>query len=145
CRIGVTDAAEPVVVVAEQVRVDRADADAALLGMAAKGRPIVDAVPGDVERHGRTTAGETVDERGVVDPLPDGPRGARPRIDVEAGAGVAVPPRRRLDRERLEPREHVALGHGASLTHRRPNYESTFDCTSFGSLYETIDLRATRA
>ena len=98
-RVGVTDAPEPVRVVAEQVRIDRADPDALLLRVTAERLPVVDAVPRDVQRDGRAAAGEPVHERGVVDPLPDGTGGARPGIDVEAGAGVPVAPRRRLDLE----------------------------------------------
>ena len=40
-----------------------------------------------------------MDERGVRDPLVDGARGPGPWEDAEAGAGVAVAPRRRLDFE----------------------------------------------
>ena len=103
-RVRVADAPEPVLVLAEQVRVDRADPDAPAGGVVAERGPVVDTVPGDVERDGRAAAGEAMDERGVVDPLPDGAGGTGPREDMEAGAGVPVAPGRGLDLERGKPR-----------------------------------------
>src|SRR5262249_62201957 len=79
--IRVADAPEPVLVVAERVRVDRADPEPALGGVLRQAGPVVDAVPGGVERDRGAAAGEPVDERGVVDPLPAGPRRPRPRPD----------------------------------------------------------------
>src|SRR5262249_31675082 len=81
--VRVAQAPEPVVVVAERVRVDRADPESALGCVLRQSGPVVDAVPGDVESDGRAAPGQAVDECGVVDPLPDGPGGPRPRIDVE--------------------------------------------------------------
>ena len=77
-RVRVAEAAEPVVVVAEEVRVDGADPDALRPARAAERRPVVDAVPRDVDRDVGQQPGQPVDERGVVDPLPDGAGGARP-------------------------------------------------------------------
>ncbi len=108
------DAAEAVGVVAEQVRVDRTDAEAAFPGVGAQRRVVVDGVPGDVEGDARAAAGEPVDERRVRDPFPHVARRARPGIDVEARSRVAVPPARRLDLERPQAREHVVVAHGAS-------------------------------
>src|SRR4029077_19510810 len=79
-RIGMTHAPEPVVVLAEEVRVDRADADAALLGVAPQRLPVVDAVPGDVEGDGRAAAREPVHEGRVVDALPHAAGRARPGV-----------------------------------------------------------------
>ena len=115
--VGMAEASQPVVVIAEEVGVDRADPDALLLGVASQRAPVVDPVPGDVKRDGRTAAGESVHERRIIDPLPDGARGTRPGVDVEARPGVAVAPRRRLDREAGELLEEVVFLHRASLTH----------------------------
>ena len=101
--VGMAEAAEPILVRAEQVRVDRAEPDALRLRVAAQRAIVVDLVPRDVQRDRRAAARQPVDERGVGDPLEDGPGGARPRVDVEARPGVAVPPRRRLDLECGEP------------------------------------------
>jgi hypothetical protein len=111
-RVGMTQAPEPVRVVSEQIRIDRADPDAALAGVVAERGPVVDAVPRDVQRHRRARAGEAVDERGVVDPLVDGAGRAGPGVDVEAGSGVPVAPRRRLDLEGGQTLEGGVLGHG---------------------------------
>ena len=105
--VGVAEAAEPVVVVAEQVRVDGADADAEPLGVAAQLGPVVDAVPRHVDRDARADAGQLVDERRVGELLPDVPRRTRPRVDVEARARVAVAPRGRLDLEAAERVKHA--------------------------------------
>src|SRR5207244_2994266 len=112
-RVWIADAAEPVLVLAEQVRVDRADADPALLCVPPKRAPVVDAIPGDVEGHARTTAGEAVHERRVVDPLPGGAGRAGPRKHVEARARVPVSPGGRLDLQcgkaiEVHPRESDA-------------------------------------
>jgi hypothetical protein len=101
------DAPEPVLVVLEQVRVDRTEPEAVLLGERPQLAPVVRPVPGDVNGDARTRAGQPVDESGVGDLLVDGARGSGPGEDVEPGARVGVPPRRRLDRERPE------LGQGA--------------------------------
>src|SRR5687767_5451469 len=95
--IRVTQAAEPVLVFAEQVGVDGTDAKAALLGIAAELAPVVDPVPRSVDRDARATPGQLVDERSVRDPFPDRARRSWPRIDVEARARVAVAPGGGLD------------------------------------------------
>src|SRR5207245_3710905 len=112
----------------EQVRVDRADPDPELLGIAPQLGPVVDAVPGDVDRHARAAAGQPVDEGGIRDPLPDRSRGAGPRIDVESRARVAVAPGRRLDLESPELRENGVVSHAhAVITQPRLVVESAFD------------------
>ena len=62
-------AAEHVVVVLERVRVDRAEADAEVLGVAAQLVEVVDAVPRDVQRDRRRQPGEQVHLGGVGDLL----------------------------------------------------------------------------
>ena len=106
------EAAEAVRVVSEQVRVDRADPHALLLGVAPQLAVVVDRVPGDVERDARAAAGQAMDERRVGDPLVHVACGARPRVDVEARSRVAVAPGRRLDLEPREAVEDVVLVHG---------------------------------
>ena len=133
-RVRVAQAAEPVDVVLEQVRVDCADTDALALGELPELVPIIHSIPRDVDRDARAGPGESVDERRVGDALVDGARGARPWEDVEASARVAIAPRRRLD---LEPAElgkrrldvggalakelerPLVHGHAGSLTEQR--------------------------
>ena len=91
------DRPEPVVVVLEDVGVDRADADAALLGVATQAGPVVHLVPRDVQRHRGRHARELVDVRGVVDLLEHGARRPRPGEGLEARARIAVAPGGRLD------------------------------------------------
>ena len=74
---------------------------------------VVDRVPRDVQGNAGTCAGEPVHECGVGDPFLDRTRGARPGVDVEARARVAVAPGRRLD---LEPAQ---LFEGGGLVHGR--------------------------
>src|SRR5687767_917555 len=104
-----TEAPEAVLVVAEKVRVDRPDSDPALLGVTPQLAPVFDPVPGNVDGDARAAAGQAMDERRVVDPLPDGPGRAGPRIDVEARPGVAVPPRRCLDLQSTQLGEDALL------------------------------------
>src|SRR5581483_8314022 len=118
-RVGVAQAAEAVLVVAEEIRVDRPDADTLLLGEASQLPVVVDGVPRDVESDTWTASGEAVDERGVGDPLVHRTSGPRPRVDVKARPRIAVAPGRGLDLESPQPVEEVLLRHGASLTHRR--------------------------
>ena len=113
CRIGVAQAAEPVGVFAEEVRVHGADTDLLVLGVPAKGIPIVDLVPGHVDRDARTAARQPMDEGCIVDPLPDGSGGARPGIDVEARARVPVSPGRGLDLELAQGGTYALVIHGA--------------------------------
>jgi hypothetical protein len=83
-RVGVTDAAEPVDVLTEQVRIDRPDPYALLLSEARQSAEVVDRIPGNVQRDAGTAARQPVDERCVRDALLDGPRRSRPRVDVKA-------------------------------------------------------------
>jgi hypothetical protein len=130
--VGVTEAAEPVGIVSEQIRVDRADANPLLLGVARERRVVVHRVPGDVEGDARAAAGEPVHERRVVDPLEHVARGTGPRVDVEARPGVAVSPGRRLDLEPAEPIEDGALAHPGRASHIRPRIANllSFSMTS---------------
>src|SRR3954468_6416220 len=100
--VGVRHRAELVVGVLEQVRVDGADAQAELLGVAAQGRQVVDRVPGEVQRDGARGARQPVDLGGVLEALEDVARAAGLLEGGEARSGVAVAPRRRLDDERAE-------------------------------------------
>jgi hypothetical protein len=110
-RVRVADAPEPVGVVAEEVRVDRPDPQPALDGVRGELGPVVDPVPRDVERNRGAAAGQAMDERGVVDALPGGSRGAGPGVDMEARAGVPVAPRGRLDLERRQLLEQEIVVH----------------------------------
>src|SRR5204863_3784839 len=110
--VRVAEAAEPVLVRAEEVRVDRADADALLLRVLAERAVVVRRVPGDVQRDRGAAAGQAVDERRVREPLVHGARGARPGVDVEARAGVPVAPRRRLDLQATKLLERALFVHG---------------------------------
>src|SRR5262249_37342852 len=104
---------EPVVVRAEEVRVDRADAEPLRLGEPLQLAVVVDRVPRDVQRDARAAAGQAMHERGVRDALVRVASGPRPRVDVEARPRVAVAPRRRLDLELAQPREGFVLVHDA--------------------------------
>jgi hypothetical protein len=118
-RVGVAEAAEPVLVVLEQVRVDGAEADALLLGEAADVGPVVGAVPRDVDRDARTGARQPVDERRVGHLLVHRAGGSWPREDPEARARVGVAPGRRLDLERPEPGEDSVGVHRRSVWTKR--------------------------
>ena len=67
--VGAAQAAEPVFVLAEQVRVDGADRDPLRLGEACELPVVVDAIPWNVDRDARTACRKPVDEGGVGDPL----------------------------------------------------------------------------
>ena len=111
-------AAEAVLVVAEEIRVDRPDANTLLLSKASQPPVVVDRVPRDVQGDAWTASGQVVHEGGVGDPLLHSTSGPRPGVDVEARPRIAVAPGRGLDLEPAQPVEDVLLGHGASLTHR---------------------------
>ena len=110
--VRVADAAEAVLVLAEEVRVDRSDADPLILRVRLQRTPVVHPIPGNVHGDARTGAGQAVDESGVVDAFPDVPGGARPGVHVEARARVSVAPGRRLDLEPPELREDRLVSHG---------------------------------
>ena len=97
--VGMRDGAELVVGVLEEVRVDRADAQPALLHVRAQVVVVVHRVPREVHRHGAGGAGEAVHLGGVVDALADVARAARLREHAEARARVAVAPGGGLDHE----------------------------------------------
>ena len=138
--VGVAQAAEAVLVVAEEIRVDRPYANTLLLSEASQLPVVVNGVPGDMERDGRAAAGEPVHERRVGDPLADRAGGAGPRVDVKAGAGVPVAPGRGLELERGEPGKRGGVGHAASVTHRPPHLQIDFRSTPFRKPFEGIDL-----
>ena len=98
-RVRVGDRAELVVVVLEQVRVDRADLQPARLDVLAQRAVVVDLVPREVQRDRAGGAGQALDLGGVVDPLEDVARAAGLGEGPEARAGVAVAPGRGLDHE----------------------------------------------
>ena len=100
--VRVAQAAEPIGIVAEQVRIDRADPNPLPLGEGEELAVVVDGVPGNVQGDARAAARQPVDECGIGDALVDVTRGARPGVDVEPRAGVAVPPGRRLDLQLLQ-------------------------------------------
>ena len=107
------DRAELVVGVLEEVRVDRADAQPARLDVRAQRAVVVGLVPREVQRHRPGGAGQAVDLGGVVDALEDVARAPGLREGAEAGARVAVAPRRRLDDE-LAQAALDGFGHGVS-------------------------------
>ncbi len=98
-RIRVAQAAKPVDVILEEVWVDSTYPDALSFGEPYEFLPVVDLVPRDMDRDARAGPGQLMDERRVRNPLMDRARRAWPWIGMEASAGIAIPPRRRLDRE----------------------------------------------
>ena len=94
--IWVADAAELVLWFLEEVRVDGADAQAQGLGVPFEFAVVVHLVPRDVDRHRRAYAGETVHLRRVGHLLERVAGYSLLREDGEAGARVAVAPRRGL-------------------------------------------------
>ena len=84
--VGVGDRPELVVRVLEEVRVHRADPQAARLDVRAQRAVVVDRVPREVHRHRARRAGQAVDLGGVVDALEDVARAAGLREDAEARA-----------------------------------------------------------
>jgi hypothetical protein len=122
--VGVADAAEPVLLLLEEVRVDRAEADPLVGGEAIELVPVVRLIPRDVDGHARTGAGKTVHQSRVRDALVDGACGAGPREDAEARTRVAVAPRGRLDLEPAQLRERrldvdAAVAKRVERTHAR--------------------------
>ena len=130
-RVGIADAAEHVVVVLEDVGVDRPEADAGVRCVTGQVGVIVDPVPRDVERDARRDAGEPVDLGGVGDLLVGSPRHALLGEHLETGPGVAEGPRRQLDPLVPQRRDdgwvagHVCLRHPAGRI--RPLALSRFD------------------
>jgi hypothetical protein len=114
----VRDRAELVVVVLEQVRVDRADLQPARLDVLAQRAVVVDLVPREVQRDRAGGAGQALDLGGVVDPLEDIARAAGLGERPEARAGIAVAPRRGLDHELAQA--GLDVGHDALSSTWRP-------------------------
>src|SRR5439155_14014932 len=85
----VAEAAELVVELLEEVRVDRPDAQPERAGRLPQSVPVSDTIPGDVQRDRRRDAGQAVDDGGVLELLEHGARRARLVEDSEAGTGVA--------------------------------------------------------
>src|SRR5579859_2732525 len=92
-----TDAAELIVVILEQVGINRADGDTQRLRFLTKRLPVVGFVPRDVQGNARRDSGQFVDIGGIGKPFMDIPGRAGPRKDLEARAAVAVSPRWRFD------------------------------------------------
>jgi hypothetical protein len=90
--VRIADTAQHVVVVLEDIRVDRAEADALVRGVPRQVRVVVNLVPRDVERHARRNPGEAVDLGGVGDLLVRVPRHALLGEHLEARPGVAEGP-----------------------------------------------------
>jgi hypothetical protein len=96
-RIRVRHRAQHVVVVLEDVRVDRPDPQPALDRVLGQLAVVLDAVPGDVQRHAAGHAGVLVHLPGVRDLLEGVSGNALLREHLEARPGVAERPRRQLD------------------------------------------------
>jgi hypothetical protein len=88
---------EHVVVVLEQVGVDRPDGHAVLVGVLGQQGVVLDLVPRDVQRHPGCDAGVPVHLAGVGDLLERVARHPGLREHLEPGAGVAERPARELD------------------------------------------------
>ena len=91
--VGVSERAELVVWVLEEIGVHRAGAQAAVIEVVAHACEIIDVVPREVQRDGGCGGGEAVDLGGVVDPLEHVAWTTGLRKHGEAGARVAVTPR----------------------------------------------------
>jgi hypothetical protein len=112
--------AQAVVVVLEQVGVDRPDEDAEVGGVRGELVVVVDQVPRDVQRDPRGDAGERVDLRGVLELLERVAGDAGLAEDLEPGAGVAERPGGQLDGLRGQRVEGAGakVGHGEDLVLR---------------------------
>ena len=100
--VGVGHGAEHVVVVLEDVGVDRTELDTGVGGVLPQLAVVVDVIPRDVQRDLWRHARQEIDHRGVGDLLVRIARDAVLREDLEAGAGVAERPRRKLDALRAQ-------------------------------------------
>jgi len=109
-RVGVADAAEPVVVVLKRVAVDHADAHAEVGGVLGQRGVVLDGVPRDVQRHARRGRGEAVHLRGVGQLLERVPGHAWLREHLETRTGVAVGPGGDLDLQVAQARLDVDQG-----------------------------------
>ena len=118
--IRVADASQHVVVVLERVRVDRAEANATLRGVARQGAVIVDLVPWDVERDRRRDAGVPMDLGRVGHLLVGIARHALLREHLEPRPRVAERPGGQLDPVRGQPIEDGRLVRHVQLQRRRP-------------------------
>ena len=112
--VDVGQRAEPVLVVLEEVGVDRPDPDPEVGGVRGELVVVVDEVPRDVQRHPRRHAGVPVHLGGVLELLERVAGHSRLAEDLEAGAGVAERPRRELDGLLGQGGEGAAarVGHG---------------------------------
>ncbi len=117
-RIRIAHAAEHVVVVLEDVRVDRPEADAGVGGVPREIGIVVDPVPRDVEGDAGGDAREGVDLGRVRDLLVRAPGHTLLGKDLEAGPGIAEGPRRQLDPLGSQRRDHVrVVAHGWIADH----------------------------
>ena len=113
--VGVGDAAEPVVVVLEDVGVDGADGDAQVSGVGGQGGVVVHLVPGDVQGDGGGDAGVAVHLGGVGDLLPGVAGHPGLREHLEPGSGVAEGPGGKLDVLAAQDGEGVRCDHDGGL------------------------------
>ena len=90
--VRVGDRPQLVIGVLEQVRVHGADAHSPLGEMRGQLVDVVDGVPREVQRDGRSRAGQTVHLGGVVDALVHVAWPSWCRKDPESGTGIPVPP-----------------------------------------------------
>src|SRR3954464_8934608 len=103
-RAGVAERAELVSVILEDVGVDRADLDAARLGVLAHRVviAILGLIPRNVDGDRGRNSGQLVNDRGIVELLASGGGRAGPGKRLEARAAVGVAPAGRLDPLLLE-------------------------------------------
>src|SRR2546422_7817180 len=97
-----TETAEHVSVVLEQIRIDRSDPDALAGRKLVQPLPVIHPVPRNVERHARAYASQLVDHRRIGELLLDRSRGSGLCKYFESRPRVAVAPRRRLDLEAVD-------------------------------------------
>ena len=129
--VGVGQRAEPVVVVLEQVGVDRPDPDAEVGGVGGELAVVVDQVPRDVQRDPRRDAGVPVHLGGVLELLVRVAGDAGLAEHLEPGAGVAERPRGQLDGLlRPAPRGRGRGGRSRDSPIRGPVGDETFHSRS---------------
>ncbi len=117
-RVRMGDGAELVVLVLEDVRVDRADLQPELAGVGGQRSVVLDPVPGNVQRDLGGDTGGCVHLGRVGELLERVARDAGLGEDLEAGSRVPVAPRGRLDA--LGPK---GVLHGGSVGHRSTSHD----------------------
>ena len=109
-RIG--QAAEHVVVVLKQVRIDRPDLYPMVLGNLVERIPIIHAVPRDVYCDRRTNPRQAVHHPRVRELLLDGAGGARLSENLEPRPRVAIAPRGGFDPKPVDALDHARISQG---------------------------------